>query len=155
MSRAEHHVLYRFFNDEAELLYVGITNDPVHRFSNHAYTKPWFAEAAAATMTHYPTRGELIAAERQAIERERPQYNRAHSVLPQPPAAHIKPLKKRGPGFNSHANSFPRPDAIALEDLSPTEKALLKDRRWDEHTTRQEQQLAQLRTHLQRPPADT
>lgn len=69
------HVLYRFFNSADELLYVGITNNPPLRFGCHQIQKSWWSDVATIKMQHYGDRGELIAAECQAIRNERPRYN--------------------------------------------------------------------------------
>jgi predicted GIY-YIG superfamily endonuclease len=37
-------VLYRFFDQDDNLLYVGITNSPWTRFNQHRSDKSWFFE---------------------------------------------------------------------------------------------------------------
>lgn len=72
------HVLYRFFDSDGKLLYIGITNNPQRRFQNHRATKPWFAEVAHSTMEYYSSRDDLAAAEAAAIMAELPKYNGAY-----------------------------------------------------------------------------
>jgi predicted GIY-YIG superfamily endonuclease/ribosomal protein S27E len=74
------HVLYRFFNAQDELLYIGITKNPWHRFKSHQNQKAWFRDVAKSTMEHFPSRRELITAEIRAIQTENPKYNRAHAL---------------------------------------------------------------------------
>jgi predicted GIY-YIG superfamily endonuclease len=69
--------LYRFFNANNELLYVGITNNPFNRFSGHSKDKEWFKEITHSTMEHYPNRLAVDRAETMAIKSEKPKYNRA------------------------------------------------------------------------------
>lgn len=72
--------LYRFFNSNHELLYVGITNNPFSRFSGHSKDKSWFHELAYATFTHYPNRHAVDSAETRAIRAEKPKYNKAKTL---------------------------------------------------------------------------
>lgn len=69
--------LYRFFNANNELLYVGITNNPFNRFSGHSKDKDWFKEIAYSTFEHYPNRLSVDKAETLAIKSEKPKYNKA------------------------------------------------------------------------------
>jgi len=69
--------LYRFFNANHELLYVGITNNPFNRFSGHSKDKNWFSEIAYSTFEHYPNRLAVDKAETAAIKSEKPKYNKA------------------------------------------------------------------------------
>jgi len=70
--------LYRFFNANNELLYVGITNNPFNRFSGHSKDKEWFKEITHSTMEHYPNRLAVDKAETIAIRSEKPKYNKAN-----------------------------------------------------------------------------
>lgn len=74
------HHLYRFYDRNNRLLYVGITSDTRVRFRQHAESKKWWPDVAVREITHYPTRPDLAAAEIVAIKRERPLYNIAHST---------------------------------------------------------------------------
>lgn len=71
------HALYRFFDAHGRLLYVGRTGQPPHRrFGQHAAEKWWYGQVATRTIAYFPTRSALAEAEREAIRRERPKYNR-------------------------------------------------------------------------------
>ena len=69
------HVLYRFYSDTGQLLYVGITMNVTQRFHAHKHTKDWWDQVVGITLQHYPNREDLAAAERRAIEVERPLHN--------------------------------------------------------------------------------
>lgn len=69
------HTLYRFYDASDQLLYVGITNDPPRRFSKHRDDKAWWTGVARIDLEMHQTRHELAAAERAAIESERPLHN--------------------------------------------------------------------------------
>lgn len=73
------HTLYRFFDREGRLLYVGITGNPWSRFSKHRDEKPWWDDIAHITMQRYGSREELAAAERVAIVSEKPIHNVMHN----------------------------------------------------------------------------
>ncbi len=67
--------VYRFFDAEDRLLYVGIARDLGARFAAHRRRSPWWAEAARGTTVTYPTRADAELAEGIAIHAERPVYN--------------------------------------------------------------------------------
>lgn len=72
-------VLYRFFSRTGQLLYVGITMNPPERFKAHSQTKVWWAQVAGITCESYDNRADLLAAERRAIQIERPEHNVVHN----------------------------------------------------------------------------
>lgn len=67
--------LYRLYDPNGELLYVGVTGDLRTRFAQHAATKPWWSEVAKKTVTWHMTRGSALAAESAAIRTEQPHCN--------------------------------------------------------------------------------
>jgi len=69
------HVLYRMYNVDDELLYVGITNDPKARFRTHSKLKDWWSEVDHIRVETFGSRDALAAAEMRAIDVERPRYN--------------------------------------------------------------------------------
>lgn len=71
--------LYRFYNRDGRLLYVGITGDIGVRWRAHNKRKPWWTEVATCTVEHFATRADAEAAEITAIRTERPLYNVAHN----------------------------------------------------------------------------
>lgn len=71
----ETYTLYRFFNEENELLYVGISMDFWNRFKNHQNRKSWWREVAFAKVAHLDDVNAATHAEKVAIAEERPIYN--------------------------------------------------------------------------------
>ncbi|MEQ8511188.1 MAG: hypothetical protein RLN67_02400 [Algiphilus sp.] len=67
--------LYRYFDAENRLLYVGVANDFEARDRAHRSASPWYQQKAQATTTQFPTRAEALAAERQAVRNESPLHN--------------------------------------------------------------------------------
>lgn len=69
------HVLYRFYDENGTLLYVGITNSINTRFKAHVVDKSWWPEVADCRIAFYPDRAALARAEGDAIKYEHPCYN--------------------------------------------------------------------------------
>ena len=72
--------LYRFYDAEGSLLYVGITKFFEPRLKQHYKNAEWFFETAHVRLEHYQTRQEVELAETRAIQTERPSYNLAKSI---------------------------------------------------------------------------
>ncbi len=75
MSFTWEHVLYRFYDENGALLYVGITNSINRRFIQHAGEKPWWSDIVDCRIAFYPDRASLARAETDAIKYEGPRYN--------------------------------------------------------------------------------
>lgn len=69
--------IYRLFDTDDVLLYVGVTGSLRERLGNHSRTQRWWPEVARKAVEWYPTRTEAEDAEKRAIREERPLYNRA------------------------------------------------------------------------------
>jgi excinuclease UvrABC nuclease subunit len=72
--------LYRFYDAQGVLLYVGITKFFEPRLKQHYKNAEWFFDTASVKLEHFQTRQEVERAETQAIEQESPLYNIAKSV---------------------------------------------------------------------------
>ena len=75
LTHTQPHALYRFYSDAGQLLYVGITNNPGNRFSQHQADKPWWGDVSGISIEQYESREEALAAEARAIHVERPLHN--------------------------------------------------------------------------------
>lgn len=81
--------LYRFFDVQDRLLYVGIAGRPAERAHQHSKEKEWWLEVTRSTYEHFTTREAAAAAEVAAIVTEHPLYNVVHNTKgssPLPPA---------------------------------------------------------------------
>jgi len=76
MTFSWEHILYRFYDEDGVLLYVGVTNSIETRFRWHAANQPWWPEVVDCRPTFYPNRAAVERAEYDAIRYERPRYNR-------------------------------------------------------------------------------
>ena len=71
--------LYRLYNADDELLYVGISMSALNRIGQHKAEKTWWHEVAKITIeTHMVPRAGIEEMERQAIQAESPRYNKKH-----------------------------------------------------------------------------
>lgn len=73
--------LYRYYDAAGSLLYVGVSKSVVARAMQHERQARWWARWSMMVRETYATRDEALAAERVAIERERPLFNVMHAVL--------------------------------------------------------------------------
>jgi hypothetical protein len=69
--------LYRHFDSEGQLLYVGISISALERYKQHSGTE-WFPSVSQITVEHFPTREEAAKAEVLAIKTEKPKFNIRH-----------------------------------------------------------------------------
>jgi hypothetical protein len=74
--------LYRYFDADDVLLYVGISNDPEFRWKAHLYgssSVTWPKEAVRRTIEWHDSRPLALTAEEEAIRTENPRYNKRHN----------------------------------------------------------------------------
>lgn len=67
--------LYRHYDADGVLLYVGISLSAVNRLSQHK-SSPWFDRIARVQIEPFKTRDEALDAETHAIQHERPLFNK-------------------------------------------------------------------------------
>jgi len=67
--------LYRFFDVDGRLLYVGIARDLGSRFLAHRRRSEWWADVATGTTETHPSRADAELAEAIAIHSEHPLHN--------------------------------------------------------------------------------
>jgi hypothetical protein len=70
--------LYRYFDEEGCLLYVGISHSAVVRAQAHRKSA-WWIDAAEMKIENFPTRELALEAERRAIKTEKPRFNKVHN----------------------------------------------------------------------------
>lgn len=70
--------VYRHYDGDGRLLYVGCTVDPKTRQLGHQQSSWWFNQSAKVRMTIYPNRLHALRVEREAILHERPIWNVRH-----------------------------------------------------------------------------
>ena len=75
--------LYRWFNSDDLLLYVGISVNAYTRAKHHQKNAEWWPEASKMTLEVYPDRHSVEEAEKKAIRDEKPKYNITYNRDPQ------------------------------------------------------------------------
>jgi predicted GIY-YIG superfamily endonuclease len=74
------HHMYRLFDADQRLLYVGVTRDLCRRLREHRKAAPWWADVASATTEVYPNWFAVRQAERATIADENPKHNRDRAL---------------------------------------------------------------------------
>lgn len=85
--------LYRFFDSEGRLLYVGISKFFEARLKQHYRNSSWFFDSSSVTLEHYETRAQVEEAETLAIKTESPLHNKAGLPGYESPLNHFAKLK--------------------------------------------------------------
>lgn len=67
--------LYRHFDAQKNLLYVGVSLSAVARLSQHMNDSGWADQIASIKVERFPSRAEALAAETKAIQTENPKFN--------------------------------------------------------------------------------
>mgnify|MGYP003404843917 CR=1 FL=1 len=78
--------LYRLYSASGVLLYVGIADNIPSRLKQHSKDKPWWPEVTSTAFQQFATRAEAEAAEKAAIQTERPVHNVVHNRAAKPAA---------------------------------------------------------------------
>lgn len=76
---SEKTALYRHFDKDGKLLYVGISKHAISRLSQHEREKHWSNNICSVTIEYFETRKTALQAEERAIRIENPIYNIQHN----------------------------------------------------------------------------
>src|ERR1700756_3297104 len=74
--KQQRHHLYRHFDKDGRLLYVGISLHALGRLRSHRDNSKWFDEIAEVKIAQFGNRHEALQAERLAVANEKPAHNR-------------------------------------------------------------------------------
>jgi hypothetical protein len=78
-TKQRQQTLYRLFDEDDRLLYVGITWNVRNRFYAHKADKVWWDDVVRHELEEYPDRDSVLKAEMLAIKTELPIYNVVHA----------------------------------------------------------------------------
>lgn len=78
----ERTALYRLYDRDGHLLYVGVSNNLRRRWDMHSRAQPWWHLVAGREAEWHPDRASAEAAEVAAIQSESPRFNIDHSLNP-------------------------------------------------------------------------
>lgn len=67
--------LYRHFDREGVLLYVGVSLNALQRLAAHRNSSHWFNQITRVEVETLPSREEALVAEREAVLNEKPKHN--------------------------------------------------------------------------------
>lgn len=95
--------LYRFYDADRSLLYVGKTRDYLARFTGHRHTSQWWYQARHIALSHYLSgcTGDLRLAEMATVSWAQPAFN--------------KNFKALSPSFAERLRPHVAPDPFAIE----------------------------------------
>jgi excinuclease UvrABC nuclease subunit len=76
--------VYRLFDNEGRLIYVGCSHDPESRIYMHRHKAWWAPQIDRIKLKVFPDRQAAIEAEAKAIKEENPRWNINHRSYGQP-----------------------------------------------------------------------
>ena len=79
--------LYRHFDKDDQLLYIGVSANTMARLSQHQQTSQWLIKAVKMTTEWFGDRQIALEAEKIAIKKEKPIHNIKHNTAMYPPVA--------------------------------------------------------------------
>lgn len=114
--------LYRHFDADGRLLYVGVSWSAVVRYgAGHRHIAEWAKDVAKMTVERFDTRGQAEAAERKAIREECPLHNRQHQVTVAAPIARETATAKPEP----EPEPYLFPDASASSGWANAHRSII------------------------------
>jgi hypothetical protein len=102
--------LYRLYDIEDRLLYVGIAVDPEVRLRVHSREKTWWPHVAQRSIEWFTSRPAAEAAEVAAIATEKPAHNVSHSTT-----------RRRGDAKHEYRSPYPKPRQVRIATQRWTE----------------------------------
>ncbi|RXS78889.1 GIY-YIG nuclease family protein [Streptomyces sp. TM32] len=105
--------LYRFYDAELKPVYIGITSCHATRIDNHRRRSEWWPLAEYIAISVYPTEKAVAEAERAALRREQPRFNKQGVRGP----ANIS-IHTRGPAEEAAALLFRQADPAFVAELA-------------------------------------
>jgi excisionase family DNA binding protein len=130
---ADETAVYRIFDADDVLLYVGMSVSPETRFADHRTCKAWMRQAYRYEIAWFATRADAEEEEQRAIAQERPLHNTVHMPRPMRPVALSAPgtytmtemAKRFGVSKATirtavRAGDFPTPVGAAASGRRPT-----------------------------------
>ena len=100
--------VYRFYDSHDKLLYVGLASCPFVRSKSHKANSAWYRDVRFMEVEWHPDRATAAHAERLAIDRERPQYNKSLQHVQRQVATTVFPAKESKVYYNCGPNLPPK-----------------------------------------------
>lgn len=92
------HYLYRLFDKDGSLLYIGVSANPTDRMRVHKTGSSWFNNVARLDVEKVGTKADALNKERRAIIQERPKHNKTKKIPGRQVGSqdeYLKPWRKR------------------------------------------------------------
>lgn len=109
--------LYKLYDAEDALLYVGITTDPTKRFAEHSRSKPWWSDVVRFDLNTYASWEETTTKEAEQIASLSPRYNLHPGVQAKPSGIKAKTPASYQP--------LPEEELAFLRSLGDDEQAII------------------------------
>ncbi len=122
MEEENTHCLYRHFDKDGNLLYIGTSLSVMSRTSHHHKISPWFNKITSITIERFPGRYDAARAEKKAILEEYPIHNKMFNIG----NSRLRLMKKSAP-------------APVSELFTPRQREILKFLEESKRKTRQEE----------------
>lgn len=124
--------LYRHFDKDGQLLYVGISFGAIARLQAHKRDADWFDKIARVDIQKFPTIEAAKKAERKAIQREKPLHNRHRYIQKPKKKVRKKPAKqiakpKRMPVLHDRPSAYEKYVAESAVELKKLESRYHSD----------------------------
>ena len=117
--------LYRLFDADNKLLYVGIAANPHERWQLHASVQTWWGAVVVREVEWFATRNQALAAEARAIASEGPRWNKNAGQAPTRGAAGR--AWSPDEAFKSLVSRFKRAEASAITARTKLEQAVVQE----------------------------
>ncbi len=75
--------VYMFFNQEDQIIYIGVSQNPYQREREHKKTSAWFEHVARMEIQWCTTREKALKIEKARIRHYRPRFNTMHNKIGQ------------------------------------------------------------------------
>ena len=108
--------LYRCFDKQGALLYIGQSLSFFSRLEQHRQDSPWYNVVASVTIARFHTKAAAIEAEKKAIKAERPLHNKIHNQKVLQDTADWYGIKIKTQ-WEMKASSFRRSRLLSLTDV--------------------------------------
>lgn len=106
--------IYRHFDGDSALLYIGLSRNPLRRWEQHKAHALWFYEIARIEIEWFDSRGEAAHAEVEAIRKERPIFNTIYNRSQAAPKKRVVPDPHVGVPVDVERQA---PPPVALSDI--------------------------------------